>query len=89
MDIPNTFNSMIYATVQPTDIQDLYRNYLGAIARPDTHLLLKTALERTIVNQQPTPRGGVAFTDDRAPIEWITNNMVLNYVISGDVESLR
>jgi hypothetical protein len=29
------------------------------------------------------------FTDDRAPIEWITNNMVLNFVLSGDVEALH
>jgi hypothetical protein len=48
-----------------------------------------TALERTIVNQQATPKNGRVFTDDNAPIEWITNNMVLNYVFFGDMESLR
>jgi hypothetical protein len=30
----------------------------------------------------------VVYTDDRAPIEWITNDMVLSYVLFGDMESL-
>jgi spermidine synthase len=89
MDIPDTFNSVVYATNQPTQIADLYQNYLYLQSRPDTHTLLMAALERTIVNQQPTPQGGQVFTDEKAPIEWITNNMVLNYVFFGDMESLR
>ncbi len=89
MDIPNTFNSMIYATNQPTQISDLYQNYLDLQTRDDVNPLLMTALERTIVNQQTTPQNGGVFTDDNAPIEWITNNMVLNYVFFGDMESLR
>ncbi len=89
MDIPNTFNSMIYATNQPTQISDLYQNYLDLQTRDSTNPLLMTALERTIVNQQTTPQNGGVFTDDNAPIEWITNNMVLNYVFFGDMESLR
>jgi predicted membrane-bound spermidine synthase len=89
MDIPDTFNSVVYATNQPTQIADLYQNYLYLQSRPDTHPLLMAALERTIVNQQPTPQGGQIFTDENAPIEWITNNMVLSYVFFGDMESLR
>jgi len=89
MDIPNTFNSMIYATNQPTQITDLYQNYLYLQTREEVNPLLMTALERTIVNQQATPQNGRVFTDDNAPIEWITNNMVLNYVFFGDMESLR
>ena len=29
------------------------------------------------------------FTDDRAPIEWLTNNLVINFILHGDVESLQ
>ncbi len=39
--------------------------------------------------QQPLPADTLVFTDDRAPIELITNEMVLNFVLFGDVESLR
>ncbi len=89
MDIPETFNSIVYATVQPTTIDNLYQNYLYLKSRPDTHPLLMAAVERTIVNQQPTPDSRVVYTDDWAPIEWITNNMVLNYVLFGNMEELK
>jgi spermidine synthase len=89
MDIPETFNSIVYATIQPTTIDNLYQNYLFLKARPDTHPLLMAAIERTIVNQQPTPDSRVVYTDDWAPIEWITNNMVLNYVLFGDMEAIK
>jgi len=48
-----------------------------------------TAMQRAIVNQQPVPQTGTIFTDEHAPIEWITNSMVLSYVFFGDMESLR
>jgi len=59
------------------------------LARKDIHPLLMTAMQRAIVNQQPVPQTGTIFTDEHAPIEWITNSMVLSYVFFGDMESLR
>jgi hypothetical protein len=47
------------------------------------------AIERAIVNLQPLPKTDVVFTDDKAPIEWITNNMVIHYILFGDMESLQ
>jgi hypothetical protein len=38
---------------------------------------------------QPTPGVDVVYTDDWAPIEWITNNMVLNFVLFGEMEDLQ
>jgi spermidine synthase len=89
MDVPNSFNSIIYATVQPTQVQNLYDNLLYLYTQPDTHPLLITALERFVMNQQPTPEAKIVFTDDWAPVEWMTNQMVLNYVFFGDVDALR
>lgn len=89
MDVPNSFNSIIYATVQPTQVQNLYDNLLYLYTQSQTHPLLITALERFIMNQQPTPESEVIFTDDWAPVEWMTNQMVLNYVLFGDVDVLR
>ena len=31
------------------------------------------------------PDSQVVYTDDWSPIEWITNGMVLNYVLTGDM----
>jgi len=89
MDVPNTFNSIIYATNQPTRIENLYQNLIYLYTRPDSHPLLVEALELIVQNQQPVVDSGIVYTDDRAPIEWITNSMVLNYVLFGDMETLR
>ena len=89
MDVPDTFNSIIYATRQPTKIQNLYNNFIYLLTLKDVHPLLLRALEWVVSYQQPTPDSQVVFTDDKAPIEWITNELVLRYVLSGDVEELR
>ena len=89
MDVPNTFNSIIYATVQPTEITNLYDNLLYLYTRQDVHPLLIDAIEQMVQNQQPMPDSQVVYTDDLAPVEWITNSMVLNYVLFGDMEVLK
>lgn len=89
MDIPGTFNSMIYATMQPTTPDNLYQNLLYLSARGDIHPLLLESLKITVLNIQPTPESATVFTDDRAPIEWLTNNMVLRFVFGGDLEVLQ
>lgn len=89
MDVPNSFNSIIYATVQPTSIENLYANLLYLYTRQDIHPILIEAIELTVVYQQPTPKSLAVYTDDLAPIEWITNNMVLKFVLGGDLEDLQ
>ncbi len=89
MDVPNTFNSLVYATVQPTSFADLQANFDRLLAEPDTHPLLLASMQITLGNQQPTPSGGQVLTDERAPIEWIVNSMVLRFVLGGDYEELQ
>jgi hypothetical protein len=89
MDVPDTFNSIVYATVQPTKMENLYNNLLYLLSRKDVNPLLLDAVQRVVVYQQPTPDSKVVFTDDLAPIEWITNNMVLRFVLFGNMESLH
>jgi predicted membrane-bound spermidine synthase len=89
MDLPDTFNSIIYATAQSTDIQNLYDNYIYLKVRSDVHPLLLEAIRRVVVNLQPLPDSQVVFTDDRAPIESITNNMVLNFVLFGNMKEIQ
>jgi hypothetical protein len=43
----------------------------------------------TALNLQPMPEASTVFTDDLAPIEWITNNMVLRFMLYGDMEVLQ
>jgi spermidine synthase len=84
MDIPGTFNSILYATRQPTQATNLTANWLRLNARGDVHPLLLESIALTIANLQPAPEQTIVFTDDLAPIEWITNNMVLSFVLDQD-----
>jgi spermidine synthase len=89
MDIPYTFNSIVYATAQPTTIENLYSNLVYLYTRPDIHPLLVQAMENVVAYQQPTPESAVVYTDDLAPVEWVTNDMVLSYLLFGEIEDLK
>jgi len=89
MDIPGTFNAMIYATLQPTDAANLDRNLLALSTRADSPPLLLKSMSLAWANLQPAPQRTTVFTDDLAPIEWITNNMILNFVLHGEIEALQ
>ena len=89
MDVPGSFNSMVYATVQPSQLTDLYFNFDQLLKRGDGHPLLLESLYRTVYYLQPTPGSSIVYTDDWAPVEWLTNEMVLSYVLFGDLEVLK
>jgi len=82
MDVPSTYNSIIYATVQPTSWENLEANYISLLTENDTHPLLIEAIRIALENKRPLPSGGIIFTDDKAPIERITNQMVLSNILS-------
>ena len=89
MDVPGSYNSIIYATVQPTEAINLDKNLalLQGEMNPDSTLV--QSMQVALDNLRPLPSGGQVFTDDRAPIEWITNLMVLNSVLAGPVNLLE
>jgi spermidine synthase len=89
VDIPGTFNSIIFATVQPTRETNLVDNLRNLYERGDAHPLLLNAMGIAATNLRPAPPVGTVFTDDLAPIEWITNRMILQFVFSGQVEVLQ
>ena len=89
MDIPGTFNAMIYATLQSTDATNLDHNLLALSTRADAPPLLLKSMSLAWENLQPAPQRTTVFTDDLAPIEWITNNMILNFVLHGEIETLQ
>jgi len=86
VDVPDTFNSIVYATVQPTDAANLAANL--ALMTEATPALLRSAVTRAVENLQPTPVSSVVFTDDWAPVEQLTNSIVINFVLSGSIYQL-
>ncbi len=86
VDVPDTFNSIVYATVQPTDAANLAANL--ALMTEATPVLLRDAVARAVANLQPTPVSTTVFTDDWAPVEALTNSIVINFVLSGSIYQL-
>lgn len=89
VDLPGTFNTLLYATRQPTTAQNLYDNYTRVTLSAYKQELLLTAGSVAVTNLQPAPEPGQIFTDDKAPVEWITNNMVLRFLTTSSLEGLE
>jgi spermidine synthase len=87
VDVPGTFNTMVYATVQPTEAVNLERN-LESLQEAGAPPLLLDVVRRAADNLQPTHASGVAFTDDRAPVETLVNSIVIRFVLAGQLETL-
>jgi spermidine synthase len=85
-DVPNTFNSIMFATRQATQAENLVNNW--AALGPEAHPLLRQSIESTLANLQPTPASTTVFTDDVAPIEQLTNSIVIQFVLSGEAYEL-
>jgi len=89
MDIPYTFNSILYATKAETSLDNLFANYNQLRADAASHPLLVTATAVTLSNLRENPSGGRVYTDDLAPVESITNDMILRFILGGGAESLQ
>ena len=56
MEVPETFNFIVYATAQPTQIEDLYKNYLSLSSNKKTHPLLLNSLKKSLkTNERSHP----------------------------------
>jgi len=84
VDVPDTFNTIVFATVQPTVRENLRANlaFVPNGSSPAENLLWNTVAS-AYLQLQPTPAGGVVFTDDRAPVEEITNALVIDFMLGG------
>ena len=89
VDIPNTFNSIIFATVQSTLQENLRVNleYLGN--QDNVSSLLIDSMRLATENLQPHPPPSIVFTDDKASVEWITNTMIVDFIFSDELEYLQ
>jgi len=89
MDIPGTFNSMLFATKQPTTRDNLSTNLVLLAHNPQTPPLLLQAAQVAFDGLQPDPAGGMVYTDDLAPVEWVTNSLIINFIVGGGVNELK
>lgn len=89
MDLPNSFNSIVFATHQPTQVENLQENFKALVQQPQTPDLLLDTMAVTLTNLQPTPDSSTVYTDDRTAIEWLTNDLVLSFFTGGDLKGLE
>jgi predicted membrane-bound spermidine synthase len=89
MDIPNAFNSIIFATVQPTQPNNLINNLTYLSNTEGINPLLLDSMRVAVANLQPPPAPFKVFTDDLSPVEWITNRMILDFLFSKNLEVLQ
>ncbi|HET8910269.1 MAG TPA: fused MFS/spermidine synthase [Ktedonobacteraceae bacterium] len=78
-NVPNTINTEIMATMQPTSLET-FRHNLDQLDPAST--LGQVAQEVMPVATSAHSDNGIVFTDDRAPIEEITDQLLLNYISS-------
>jgi len=77
-DVPGTFNTEIIATMAPTSLETFKANLAQV---PAGSPMAQVADEATpVMRVAPAERDGLVFTDDRAPVEQITDQLILNYL---------
>jgi len=83
LDVPNSFNTIVMATIQPTAVTNLAAN-LAALP-PSSQSIVRAVLAEAVRNLRPTVQSDVLFTDDRAPVEPIVDSMVIDFLTGGGV----
>jgi spermidine synthase len=87
MDVPYSFNTILVATVQPTQADNLVENV--ALLPENVHPMLREMLTLGAASIVPVNTSDLIFTDDRAPVETLVDSLVLNFLLSGGAEQLR
>lgn len=83
-NVPDTFNTEVMATMSPTHLSTFQDNLQRLQERAPNSLLSTVANEVLPVATEAQPeRDGVVFTDDRAPIEQLTDQLLLSYIEQG------
>jgi spermidine synthase len=88
MDLPDSFNSILFATKSPTEISNLAYNF-NQLNQSEIHPLLLDTVRITMENLHEPPGKTIVFTDDKAPIEWFTNAMIIDFFLQGEMETLQ
>ncbi|HRF97017.1 MAG TPA: hypothetical protein PLZ51_17535, partial [Aggregatilineales bacterium] len=85
--VPRSFNTILVATQTVTTSDNLTQNLRELSANTPELLLrvMQSSLENLVLIQP----SGIIFTDDRAPIENLVDSLVINFLLYGDIDSIR
>ena len=88
MDLPDSFNSVLFACKDPHASWENFAAARSLISVQDPGSLLDYASALTLQGKSQVTTPGRIFTDDLAPIEAMTNRLVLNLIFQQEVEAL-
>lgn len=78
LDVPDSFSTVVVATMSKTSLET-YKSNLAQV--PDDALISPVAITGARLMKVATPEpNGLVFTDDRAPVEQITDQLILSYL---------
>ena len=81
IDVPGSLNTEVFATVQPTTLASVQANLRANIQNAQGTPLATVASETLAVVQAAKAQpGGLVFTDDQAPVEQITDQLIIDYL---------
>jgi hypothetical protein len=72
-DVVSAGNSLVVASTRPLSAASMMA------AHAHLPLALQGLLASTSARIEPPLRGGTVYTDDRAPVEWLTDLSILRY----------
>jgi predicted membrane-bound spermidine synthase len=85
VDVPDSLNTEIFATVKPTTLGAVQAR-LNAAAQPaalsaeGSPLSIVASETEPLVQVAQAQPGGVVFTDDEAPVEQISDQLIIDYI---------
>ncbi len=88
VDLPDSYNSVMFAAKNPAagwENLSVNRDSMN-YAPEDKENLLYSAISLALEGKSSAVVDGAVFTDDLAPIEYITNRMVLKYLVTEEME---
>ena len=88
-DVSGSYNSILFATKQPTTLENFLQNYLALSNDPQPPQMLLDIMAATYAGLQPEPAATFVFTDDLAPVEELTNSIILNFLFSGQLKDME
>ncbi|HEX8996903.1 MAG TPA: fused MFS/spermidine synthase [Ktedonobacterales bacterium] len=81
VDVPDSLNTEIYATVKPTTLAAVQAHLNSATLTANATPLGTVASEAApLVQVAQAQRGGIVFSDDQAPVEQISDQLIIDYI---------
>ncbi|MFZ3070053.1 MAG: fused MFS/spermidine synthase [Anaerolineaceae bacterium] len=86
MDLPDSYNTILFATKNTDTGWDYFAQNMGTIEAIQPDSLLSQAMNLTMEGKAEVGTSTMIFTDDKAPIEFMTNRLVLDFVFQDLLE---